>query len=74
MSEEKKTFEVCVDAVLCKGCGYCKELCPKSVYDFGTEYNAAGYLFMTPVNAQTCIGCRTCMMVCPDFAIEVLEK
>ena len=35
MSEEKKTFEVCVDAVLCKGCGYCKELCPKSVYDFG---------------------------------------
>ena len=68
MSEEKKTFEVCVDAVLCK------ELCPKSVYDFGTEYNAAGYLFMTPVNAQACIGCRTCMMVCPDFAIEVLEK
>lgn len=63
MSEEKKTFEVCVDAVLCKGCGYCKELCPKSVYDFGTEYNAAGYLFMTPVNAQACIGCRTCMMV-----------
>lgn len=74
MAAEKKSFNVRVDAVLCKGCGYCKELCPKGVYDYGSEYNESGYNFMTEVAADACIGCRTCMMVCPDFAIEVVEQ
>ena len=43
MSAEKKSFNVRVDDVLCKGCGYCRELCPKGVYALGQEYNAAGY-------------------------------
>ena len=74
MAAEKKSFNVRVDAVLCKGCGYCKELCPKGVYDHGTEYNESGYNFMTVAAMDACIGCRTCMMVCPDFAIEVVEQ
>ena len=74
MAAEKKNFNVTVDAVLCKGCGYCKELCPKSVYEFGSEYNESGYKFMTVAAMDACIGCRTCMMVCPDFAIEVVDQ
>ena len=46
MSAEKKSFTVRVNAELCKSCGYCKELCPKQVYDFGEEMNAAGYKYM----------------------------
>ena len=74
MSAEKKSFNVRVDDVLCKGCGYCRELCPKGVYALGQEYNAAGYTFMTVAAMDNCIGCRTCMMVCPDFAIEGSER
>ncbi len=73
MAAEKKNFNVAIDAVLCKGCGYCKELCPKAVYEFGSEYNESGYNFMTVATMDACIGCRTCMMVCPDFAIEVVD-
>ena len=71
MSAEKKSFSVRIDAELCKGCGYCKELCPKQVYEFGEDMNAAGYKYMAVVAMDNCIGCRTCMMVCPDFATQV---
>lgn len=43
---------------MCKGCGYCKELCPKQVYEFGEEMNAAGYKYMAVVAMDSCIGCR----------------
>ena len=71
MSDERKSFTVRIDAELCKGCGYCKELCPKQVYEFGEEMNAAGYRYMAVAAMESCIGCRTCMMVCPDFATQV---
>lgn len=74
MSAEKKSFTVRIDAELCKGCGYCKELCPKQVYEFGEEMNAAGYKYMAVVAMDNCIGCRTCMMVCPDFATQVEDN
>ena len=57
MSAEKKSFTVRVNAELCKSCGYCKELCPKQVYDFGEELNAAGYKYMLPASFKPRILC-----------------
>lgn len=74
MSKEKKEFKVSVNYELCKACGYCREQCPKGVYDFGTEINSAGYVFMTVVKMEECIGCKTCTQVCPDFALAVTAK
>lgn len=75
MSEKvKKQFDVVVDKLACKGCGYCEELCPKSVYLQGKEMNAAGYMYMDAPEHDKCIGCLTCVMVCPDFAITVEDR
>ena len=70
-TKAKKRFAVTVDARLCKGCGYCRELCPKDVYALGEAMNAAGYTFMTVADQTRCVGCLTCVMVCPDFAVTV---
>ena len=69
-----KQFMAAVDSRLCKGCGYCAELCPKGVYAAGSEMNAAGYEFMTVAQACACVGCMACVMVCPDFAITVTPQ
>ncbi len=74
MAKEKKHFTVTVDSGACKGCGYCRELCPKGVYDFGAEMNPSGYTYMTAPNQEACVGCLTCVMVCPDFALSVEDK
>jgi NAD-dependent dihydropyrimidine dehydrogenase PreA subunit len=73
-SKEKKHFTVSVDAQACKGCGYCQEMCPKTVYEQGTALNPAGYAFMASPGQDNCVGCLTCVMVCPDFAITVAER
>lgn len=68
---EKQQFAVSVAAHLCKGCGYCADVCPKSVLAPGSALNASGYAFMTVVQTDACVGCHACMMVCPDFAVTV---
>lgn len=73
-NKTKRSFLVTINALACKGCGYCQALCPKNVYEFGKEMNAAGYAVMTPARPDQCIGCLTCVMVCPDFAITVEER
>jgi len=70
----KKNYTVVVDTQTCKACGYCKELCPKNVYEQGKDINTTGYMFMTASEQDKCIGCLTCVMVCPDFAITVEER
>lgn len=73
MSAVRKTYNVVVDSKQCKGCGYCAEMCPRQVYELGTELNGAGYEFMTVAQADRCVGCLACVMACPDFAISVEE-
>jgi 2-oxoglutarate ferredoxin oxidoreductase subunit delta len=47
----------------CKACGICIALCPKKVFDTGTDGK--------PIVArpQDCINCGMCEIMCPDFAI-----
>lgn len=74
MAGNIKSFTVVVASGACKGCGYCKELCPKNVYEQGEDMNTEGYFFMTSPGQDSCIGCLACVMVCPDFAITVEER
>ena len=51
----------------CKACGICIALCPKHVFDTGTDGK--------PIVArpEDCINCGTCEIMCPDFAIGWFE-
>ncbi len=66
--------KVTVDFEACKECGYCRIVCPKNVFEKGTEYNNRGYLAFVASGADECIGCRKCFYACPDFAISIEQK
>ena len=58
----------------CKGCGYCIELCPKSVLDFSTRFNLKGYHPPMVKKPDECVNCHFCEIICPEFAIYSVEK
>jgi len=60
---------VYVNAVRCKGCGFCVAFCPPHVLAFTEEFNAQGYHFPRLVQPEGCTGCDLCGLYCPDFAI-----
>ena len=62
-----------VFASLCKGCGLCKEKCPKSCMSWASNLGAYGTPTVEP-NMDECIACGICKIVCPDCAITVIKK
>jgi 2-oxoglutarate ferredoxin oxidoreductase subunit delta len=66
-SKDRRPPQVRVDPALCKSCGICVKLCPRSVFDADPVGRP---LVARP---QDCNGCRFCEMHCPDLAIEVLK-
>ena len=57
--------------VICKGCGLCVSVCPKSVLALSTtKINPAGYNPAEMIN-EDCIACTSCAKMCPDCAIVV---
>jgi 2-oxoglutarate ferredoxin oxidoreductase subunit delta len=58
----------------CQGCGYCREFCPKGVFEESTEINAKGVHPPRITDESKCILCRFCTAVCPDFAVYVIER
>ena len=53
----------------CKGCGFCINLCPKSVLRQDEGMNRKGYHPPELFNPEGCIMCDICTEICPDFAI-----
>lgn len=84
LKEEEKTFvgfrsEVprggswTVYPGLCKGCGFCIEVCPVAVIGWSDHLGVYG----TPsveVDAEGCILCHQCERICPDAAIGVESR
>ena len=61
--------KVTINEVICKGCGLCVSVCPKSVLALSTtKINPAGYNPAEMIN-EDCIACTSCAKMCPDCAI-----
>jgi len=65
------SYDVRIDAALCKDCGYCREVCALDVFARSDEFNASGYRPYVAARADNCIGCLRCLYICPDFAISI---
>lgn len=68
---KESSFNPAVDMVLCKECGYCREVCPQGVFEVSGARNSSGYEYMKAKYGEKCVGCLKCLMICPDFAITV---
>ncbi|MEA5013071.1 MAG: 4Fe-4S binding protein [Candidatus Limiplasma sp.] len=63
---------VFVDKDVCKGCGLCKDACPKHIMELPKDrLNKKGYHPAMCVDQEACIACAFCAMMCPDAAITV---
>ena len=59
-------FTLEVDAVQCKGCRTCVEVCPKLVFQL---YRDSGELKSRVANSGECVQCTACVKQCPEGAI-----
>ena len=62
-----------VDPELCKGCGLCIQVCPRSIIQMSEEYNSKGMHFVVQLQEPECTACTLCAIQCPDAAIEVYK-
>lgn len=62
-----------VFAGLCKGCGLCKEKCPKACLSWSMNLGVYGTPTVEP-KMEDCSACGICASVCPDCAISVVRN
>jgi len=61
--------------ILCKGCGLCVEVCPKSILKLDkSRVNQKGYNPVVCVDNDACISCAFCAVICPDTVITVNKE
>ena len=63
--------DIIVDLDKCTGCGKCREVCAKLVYEPVKIDNKIKYL---PTRADSCLYCTTCVNSCPVGAITLKKK
>jgi len=68
-----RQYTVEVNAVICKDCGYCREMCHMDIFASSDTFNAGGYKPAVVKSSDRCVGCLKCLYVCPDFAITIKE-
>ncbi len=74
LSCDIRDYNVEVNVLLCKACGYCKEVCSLNVFQSSDTFNPGGYHPLIATNTDRCVGCLNCLYICPDFAIQIKEK
>ena len=70
---DMREYEVEVNPVICKECGYCREMCHLGIFATSDSFNASGYKPSVVTSSDLCVGCLKCLYVCPDFAITIKE-
>ena len=66
--------EITINSMMCQGCGYCAQYCPKQCIEFVDEkMTERGYLLPTVTKPEECTGCTICGWMCPHMAIEVYK-
>jgi formate dehydrogenase (NADP+) beta subunit len=68
-----RQYTVEVNPVICKECGYCREMCHLGIFATSDNFNASGYKPSVVTSSDRCVGCLKCLYVCPDFAITIQE-
>jgi formate dehydrogenase beta subunit len=74
LSCDLRDFDVKINDLICKDCGYCREVCSLGIFEQSPNFNPSGYKPAVPVHTDQCIGCLRCLYICPDFAITIREK
>jgi len=69
-----RKFRVEVNQVICKGCGYCREVCSFGIFDQSDQFNPSGYQPSVAAHPDLCTGCLRCLNICPDFCITITES
>jgi formate dehydrogenase beta subunit len=67
-------FDVVINDLICKDCGYCREVCSLGLFEQSADFNPSGYKPAVAVHTDRCIGCLRCLYICPDFAITIQER
>jgi formate dehydrogenase beta subunit len=74
MSCDLRDFDVTVNDLVCKDCGYCREVCSLGIFKQSEQFNPSGYKPAVAENTDKCIGCLRCLYICPDFAITIRDR
>ncbi len=74
LSCDMRYYSIEVNSVLCKACGYCKEVCTLELFQHSDAFNPSGYHPMFVEKSDRCVGCLNCLYICPDFAIQITEN
>lgn len=74
LSCDLRDFDVAVNELICKDCGYCREVCSFDIFKQSEDFNPGGYRPAVVANTDRCVGCLRCLYICPDFAIAIRER
>jgi len=74
LSCDLRSFDVIINTLICKDCGYCREVCSLGIFEQSPDFNPSGYKPAVAVHTDQCIGCLRCLYICPDFAITIQEN
>ena len=74
LSCDLRDFDVIINDLICKDCGYCREVCGFDIFKQSDDFNPSGYRPAVAVNTDKCVGCLRCLYICPDFAITIRER
>ena len=74
LSCDLRSYDVIINGLICKDCGYCQEVCSLNLFEQSADFNPSGYKPAVAVHTDQCIGCLRCLYICPDFAITINEK
>ncbi len=67
-------MKIRIEEELCKGCGYCIEICSKNIFQESDKINKKGYMIPKISENDSCIGCKKCELICPEMAVEVEKE
>ncbi|MDD5093929.1 MAG: ferredoxin family protein [Dehalococcoidia bacterium] len=65
--------EISINEVLCRGCGYCVEFCPRKCNEIRDKLGPQGVLIAEFTSPDKCNACGICGWMCPDCAITVYK-
>ena len=71
----KKSFQIHLNQLWCKGCYLCLDVCPiEGIFFIENEVGEKGFQPVGLQNMDKCTGCQLCELLCPDLAIIIVNS